>query len=74
MKYVLVNTFSGNDMSSHRSLEAAVRAEVKNAKYWRKNGRGSYIPTEIKVSEKGVTRPLNESEKQDAAEIENRIR
>lgn len=48
MKYTLRDTFNGVTVSTHRSLEAAVSAEIKFGRaVKRANGASSYIPTEI---------------------------
>lgn len=47
-KFTIRDTFNGVIVSSHRSLEAAVAAEIRFGKsVKRANGQSSYIPTEI---------------------------
>ena len=56
MKYTLRDTFNGVTVSNHRSLEAAVAAEIKFGKaVKRANGASSYIPTEILRNGKRLT-------------------
>jgi len=49
MKYTLHDTFNRTLISRHRTLEAAVRADLAHARAVRRhNGPTSYIPTEIR--------------------------
>lgn len=46
--YTLLDTFNDRVISRHKTLEAAVRAEIKHDKAVKKhNGQSSYIPTDI---------------------------
>lgn len=46
--YTLLDTFNDRVISRHRTLEAAVRAEIKHDKAVKKhNGQSCYIPTAI---------------------------
>lgn len=50
--YTLRDTFNNRAISRHRSLRAAVRAEISHARaIKRRNGTGSYIPTVILTSD-----------------------
>lgn len=56
MKYTLRDTFNGVTISHHRSLEAAVAADIKFGRaVKRANGQSSYIPTEILCDGKRLT-------------------
>ena len=47
-KYILRDTFNDRIISTHRTIEAAVKAEIRHAKaVKRANGKSSYIPTQI---------------------------
>ena len=47
-KFTLRDTFNGVTVSTHRSLESAVAADIKFGRaVKRANGQSSYIPTEI---------------------------
>ena len=47
-KFTLRDTFNGVTVSTHRSLESAVAADIRFGKaVKRANGASSYIPTEI---------------------------
>lgn len=47
-KYTVRDTFNNTNVSNHRSLEAAVAADIKFGRaVKRANGKSSYIPTEI---------------------------
>lgn len=49
MKFTLRDTFNDRLLSSHRSIETAVRASYRFARAVRRaNGESSYIPTEIR--------------------------
>ena len=51
-KYILRDTFNDRTISTHRSIEAAVRKQVAFAKAVRKsNGSSSYIPTKIEAAD-----------------------
>lgn len=46
--YTLQDTFNRRAISNHRSMAAAVKADLKHRRgVARSNGRGSYIPTTI---------------------------
>lgn len=50
--YTLQDTFNCRAISRHRTLRAAVRAEISHARaIERRNGTGSYIPTVILTSD-----------------------
>ncbi len=50
--YTLQDTFNGRAISRHRTLRAAVRAEVSHARAIKRlNGQGAYIPTVILTSD-----------------------
>lgn len=50
--YTLQDTFNGRAISRHRTLRAAVRAEISHARtIERLNGRGAYVPTTILTSD-----------------------
>jgi hypothetical protein len=51
--YVLFDTFNKKIISRHRSMKAAVEANVRFQRaVKRANGKSSYIPTEIKEQPK----------------------
>lgn len=53
MKFTLHDTFNDKLLSSHRSIETAVRASYRYARaVKRANGESSYIPTEIRCDGK----------------------
>lgn len=55
-KYTLRDTFNGVTISRHRSLEAAVAADIRFGRaVKRANGASSYIPTEIICNGKRLT-------------------
>lgn len=62
-KYLLNDTFNARTISSHDTIVAAREAQKRHsAAVKAANGTASYIPTEIKVVEGGVERPMNERE------------
>jgi hypothetical protein len=51
MKYTLHDTFNRTLISRHRTLEAAVKADLSHARaVRRRNGPTSFIPTEIRCN------------------------
>lgn len=51
-KYILRDTFNDRIISTHRTIEAAVRRQVKFAAAVQKaNGGNSYLPTRIEASD-----------------------
>lgn len=88
--YVLVDTFNGRTYSTHRSLRTALAAQRKLGKdIKRKLGQGSYLPTEIAVTDPqgpgvrvgsntyygvGRLRPMNEQEYKELLNEEARPR
>ena len=54
--FKLIDTFNNTRISQHRTLEAAVKADIKHGKAVRRNnGQNSYIPTKIVNTETGET-------------------
>lgn len=48
MKYKLIDTFNARTISTHRTLDAAVKAQDKHSRMVREaNGGNSYIPKKI---------------------------
>jgi hypothetical protein len=49
---ILTDTFNGRELSRHRTIAAAVKAEKKHAAAWRRaNGRDSYITYSITAAD-----------------------
>lgn len=71
-KYILTDTFNDRAISRHNKLGAAVKREhVFSAAVSRVNGRGSYIPTEIKRADGA---PLTDRERAEIREAEDALR
>ena len=52
MKYILTDTFNDRTISTHRTIDAAVKAQIKHQRaVKRANGAHSYIPTMISASD-----------------------
>lgn len=48
MTYILINTFAGTEISRHRTIEGAAKADIKLNKHVKAaNGGNSYIPTAL---------------------------
>ena len=48
MKFTLYDTFNDREVSRHRSIETAVRAQLSHSRaVKRANGQNSFIPTRI---------------------------
>lgn len=61
MKFILKDTFNSRDISSHRTLLAAVKAQAKHSRAVRKsNGASSYIPKKIVQIVDGEETPVDE--------------
>lgn len=70
-KYTVRDTFNNRTVSNHRSLEAAVAADIKFGKaVKRANGQSSYIPTEILCD----GRPLTDNQKEQAWALNESLR
>lgn len=66
MKYTLHDTFNDRLLSSHRSIETAVRASYRYERaVKRANGESSYIPTEIRCDGER----LDENQQNEAGDI-----
>jgi hypothetical protein len=51
-KYFLRDLFNDRIISAHRTIAAAVRAQIRHASAVRKaNGQSSYLPTSIQASD-----------------------
>ena len=71
MKITLLDTFNNVTISSHRTLAAAVKAQLAHAravKRW--NGQSSYIPTRILIDGE----PMNEDQATEAQGIAEDLR
>ncbi len=55
--FILIDTFNKTEISRHRSIDAALKADISHQKAVKRvNGQNSYIPTKIKPigKDKGV--------------------
>ena len=73
MKYILTDTFNKRTISRHNSLEAAVKADAKHSRWWKKNFPCSCIPTDIIASERGNVRALTETERDEEMSIRGNL-
>ena len=70
-KYTVRDTFNNTNVSSHRTLEAAVAADIKFGRaVKRANGQSSYIPTEILCD----GNPLTDDQKEQAWALTETLR
>jgi hypothetical protein len=70
MRFTLFDTFNSHPVSHHKTLRAAVLAQMKHSKaVKRANGPNSYIPTRILCNGE----LLNESQADEAIEIRQDI-
>ena len=58
--FKLIDTFNSRTISTHRTLDAAVKASAKHSRAVRKaNGSSSYIPKEIVEVVNGADNPVD---------------
>lgn len=70
-KFTVRDTFNNTNVSNHRTLEAAVAADIKFGRaVKRANGQSSYIPTEILCD----GRPLTDDQKEQAWALNESLR
>jgi len=64
--YTLRNTFSDCDLSRHKTLEAAVKAQAKHLRGTKRaNGQASYLTYEVLLNGE----PLNEGDREEYLEL-----